>query len=190
MYDVAVIGLGVHGAATVHELARRGLRVCGLDTHSPPHEHGSSNGRTRIIREAYYEHPRYVPLVQRAFELWAELEELTGTVLYRCTGGISAGPADGELVRGALASAREHELDHELLDPNTLRARFPALLPQPDHLGVFEPRAGMLLVDPCIRTLLTLARGYGATLRPDTRVTSWNTSLCSARPSLRALKPG
>ncbi|MEX1182447.1 MAG: N-methyl-L-tryptophan oxidase [Gemmatimonadota bacterium] len=171
--DVVVLGLGVHGAATALELAQRGLRVCGLDMREPPHEHGSSNGRTRIIREAYYEHPLFVPLVQRAYELWSDMEELTGTVLYRRTGGLMAGPRDGELVSGALASAREHNLEHELLDADTMRRRFPALLPVPDHAGVFEPRAGMLLVDPCIRTMLALARGYGAELRPGSRAASW-----------------
>lgn len=172
-HDVAVLGLGVNGAATVHELARRGVDVVGIDMTAPPNSLGSSNGRTRIIREAYFEHPVYVPLVQRAYELWSELEELTGTVLYRRTGGVSAGPPDGVLVRGALASAREHALEHEVLDADELRRRFPALLPDANHIGIVEPRAGVLLVEPCIRTLLTLAVGYGATLHTDRKVTAW-----------------
>jgi sarcosine oxidase len=171
--DVAVIGMGVHGAATVHELAQRGLTVIGIDAQTPPAERGSSNGRTRIIREAYFEHSLYVPLVQRAYELWSGMEELTGTVLYRQTGGVSAGPETGELVSGALRSAHEHALEHELLDAVQLRRRFPALLPRPDHVGVFEQRAGVLLVEPCIRTMLQLARGYGAMLHPTTRVERW-----------------
>lgn len=172
--DVAVIGMGVHGAATIHELAQRGLTVIGIDAQTPPAERGSSNGRTRIIREAYFEHSLYVPLVQRAYELWSGMEELTGTVLYRQTGGVSAGPGTGELVSGALRSAREHALEHELLDAVQLRRRFPALLPRPDHVGVFEQRAGVLLVEPCIRTMLQLARGYGAMLHTSTRVERWH----------------
>jgi sarcosine oxidase len=174
-FDVLVVGLGVQGAAVLHELARRGVRVAGVDMHAAPHEYGSSNGRTRIIREAYFEDPLYVPLVQRAYELWHDLEELTGTVLYRRTGGVMAGPADGVLVTGTLASARAHGLEHELLDADALRRRFPALLPDADHVGVVEPRAGVLLAEPCSRTLLTLARGYGAQLSTGTRITSWHT---------------
>jgi sarcosine oxidase len=64
--DVVVVGLGAMGSAVARALARRGQRVVGLDRFSPPHSLGSSHGRSRIIREAYFEHPAYVPLVQRA----------------------------------------------------------------------------------------------------------------------------
>lgn len=172
--DVIVVGLGVHGAALVHELARQGAVVTGLDSSTPPHANGSTTGRTRITREAYYEDPAYVPLVQRAGELWTELEELTGTVLFRLTGGLMAGPEAGELVRGALASAVEHGLPHEQLDEHGIRRMFPVFDPPPGVVGVYEPSAGVLLVDPCMRTLLTQAQAYGATLMTDVRVASWS----------------
>lgn len=171
--DVVVAGLGAHGAALVHELARRGVSVLGLDMHTPPHEYGSTTGRTRITRQAYYEDPLYVPLVQRAGELWAELEELTGTVLYRQTGGLMAGRADCELVRGCLASAERHGLPHEVLDADGIRRRFRAMQPDEDVVGVYEPNAGVLLLDACIRTLLEQAAAYGAEIRTGTRVTGW-----------------
>jgi sarcosine oxidase len=173
--DVIVVGLGAMGAAVCHELARRGVAVLGVDAHAPPHGLGSSHGRTRITREAYFEHPLYVPLVQRANELWAELEELTGAVLYRQTGGLMVGPPAGVLVQGALESARAHGLEHEQLSAAEICRRFPGLLAEPEHVGVFEPRAGILLPEACVRTLLTLARGYGADLRMNTRVESWRT---------------
>jgi sarcosine oxidase len=172
--DVVVVGLGAHGASLVHELARRGVSVMGLDMYTPPHEHGSTTGRTRIIREAYYEDPLYVPLVQRASDLWAELEELTGTVLHRRTGGLMTGGPDGEVVPGTLASAKAHELPHELLDADGIRRRFPVMQPKEDMVGVYEPNAGVLLLDACMRTLLEQGQAYGAKLRSDTRVTSWS----------------
>lgn len=172
-FDVAIVGLGAHGAALVHELARRGVSVIGLDRHTPPHPYGSTTGRTRITREAYYEHPLYVPLVQRAAELWVELEELTGAVLFRRTGGLMAGSDTSELVRGALASATHHGLPHELLDDEGIRRRFPALQPPPDTVGVYEPNAGVLLVDACLRTLLEQAQAYGAAVRTNAPVTAW-----------------
>ena len=175
--DVVVVGLGAHGAALVHELARQGAAVTGIDSRTPPHAYGSTTGRTRITREAYYEHPAYVPLVQRAGELWVELEELTGTVLFRRTGGLMAGPEGGELVRGAVASAVEHGLPHERLDETGLRRLFPAFDPPRGTVGVYEPAAGVLLVDACMRTLLGQAAAYGAALMTGVRVTSW-----SARP--------
>ena len=171
--EVAVVGLGVMGAAVCHELARRGARVIGLDPQPPGHTLGSSHGRTRIIREAYFEHPLYVPLVQRALELWLEIEDLTGAVLYRQTGGLTAGSADSIFVQGALASAREHHIEHELLDAAEIRLRFPALQPQPHHVGVLEHRAGILMSDSCVRTLHMLAAGYGARMLTHAGVTAW-----------------
>jgi len=68
-FDVIVAGLGAMGSATACHLALRGRRVLGLDRWTPGHVFGSSHGDSRIIREAYFEHPAYVPLVQRAYEL-------------------------------------------------------------------------------------------------------------------------
>src|SRR5690606_23958811 len=97
----------------------------------------------------------------------------TGTVLFRRTGGLMAGPADSALVRGALDSARTHGLPHEQLDADAIRRRFPMLLPQAHVTGVYEPNAGVLLLDACMRTLLAQARAHGAVLRTGTRVTGW-----------------
>ncbi|HEX6133585.1 MAG TPA: N-methyl-L-tryptophan oxidase [Longimicrobiales bacterium] len=171
--DVLVVGLGIHGASLAHELARRGVSVLAVDAGSVPNHGGSTTGRTRITREAYYEHPSYVPLVQRATELWLELEELTGTVLLRRTGGLMVGPAEGELVRGTLVSSRAHDLPYELLDGAAIRQRFPALHPPEGAVGVYEPNAGVLLLDACMRTLLEQAQAHGALIRSHVRVDSW-----------------
>src|SRR5690606_4850341 len=171
--DVVIAGLGAHGAALAHELARRGAAVVGIDMHTPPHGHGSTTGRTRITREAYYEDPLYVPLVQRAREIWSELEELTGTVLYRPTGGLMVGPPDSALVRGTIASAEQHGLQHELLDGDAIRRRFPVMQPREGMVGVHEANAGVLLLDACMRTLLEQAEAYGAELRTACRIAGW-----------------
>src|SRR5688572_10274052 len=173
-YDVAIIGLGAMGSAVSWQLARLGARIAAFDRLAPPHTSGSSHGRSRIIREAYYEHPLYVPLVQRAWELWLEMEELTGVVLYRRTGGVAVGREDTEQVRGALASVHAHDIEHELLDANELKLRFPALQPESHHVAVLETRAGMLMSDACVRTLYALARGYGAELHMNLAVTAWH----------------
>lgn len=104
-FDVIVAGLGAVGSAAAFHLARNGQKVLGLDRFTPPHSFGSSHGQTRIIREAYFEHPLYVPLVQRAYKLWDELERLSGRSLLRITGGLMVGHPDGVLVSGARRSA-------------------------------------------------------------------------------------
>src|SRR5213593_4631720 len=97
-FDVIIVGLGAMGSAAAYHLAKRGKRVLGLDRHRTPHAFGSSHGETRIIREAYFEHPLYVPLVQRAYELWADLEKASGQKLFLQTGGLMIGPPDGVVV--------------------------------------------------------------------------------------------
>jgi sarcosine oxidase len=171
--DVVIIGLGAMGSQVAHALARRGRRVVGLDRFSPPHAFGSSHGRSRIIREAYFEEPAYVPLVQRSYELWTELQRESGQTLLRLTGGLMAGPADGVLVRGARRSAAVHGLPCEDLSAPEIRKRFPAFAPDPGMVGVFEPRAGVLFPEACIEAALQGAAAAGAELRVDEEVEEW-----------------
>src|SRR3989441_12263955 len=128
-YDVIVAGLGAMVSAAAFNLAASGRRVLGLDRFQPPHNLGSSHGLTRIIREAYFEHPLYVPLVQRAYELWADLEKESGRRMLLQTGGVMIGAPEGELFRGAKRSAEEHRLKHEILSFAKLHERFPMFEP-------------------------------------------------------------
>jgi sarcosine oxidase len=172
-YDVIVVGLGAMGSATACHIARRGVRVLGLDRFSPPHAFGSSHGETRIIREAYFEHPVYVPMVQRAYELWRDLENESGTALLRETGGVMIGRPDSDLVKGARHSAELHGLRHEMLTAGEVRERFPALHPESDMVAVWEARAGVLFPDACISAHLAQAQRYGAELHYEEPMLRW-----------------
>lgn len=173
MTDVIVVGLGADGSAAAARLAERGAQVLGLEAFPRGHTNGSSGGLTRVIRLAYYEHPDYVPLLKRAWELWRDLERQTGEEILRQTGGVYVGPRDGELVAGSLRSAREHSLEHELLDPPALRTRLPLFRFDPAWWGLSEATAGYLLPDRAIAAHLALAERYGADLRFEERVTAW-----------------
>jgi sarcosine oxidase len=172
-YDVIIVGLGAMGSAAAYHLARRGRKVLGLDRFTPPHTFGSSHGQSRITREAYFEHPAYVPMVQRAYTLWNELEKASGVRLLQQTGGLMIGRPDSVVVTGARRSAEMHQLPHEILSSTQLRNRFPALHPDDDMIGVFEPRAGILHPERCISTHLDLARRHGAELRFGETVLNW-----------------
>src|SRR5690349_4167801 len=115
-FDVIVLGLGGMGSAVTAHLAARGLRALGLDQFRPPHDQGSSHGRSRVIRQAYFEDPAYVPLLLRAYELWRELERQVTHPLLTLTGGLMLGAPDSAVVTGSYRSARQHDLPHELLD--------------------------------------------------------------------------
>lgn len=172
--DVIVVGLGAMGSAALYHLAQRGVRVIGFDRFAPPHALGSTHGLSRIIRESYYEHPRYVPLVQRAYELWAELERRSARRLFHQTGGLMIGDADGVLVTGALRSAREHALPHEMLSANEVHSRFPGFVLPNDMSGFFEPRAGVLDPEGCVEAHLQLAAAAGAEVRSNEPVREWD----------------
>jgi sarcosine oxidase len=166
-YDVAVVGLGAMGSHTALELATRGRRVLGIDRHRPPHTLGSTHGRTRIIREAYFEEPLYVPIVQRAYDLWRRLEERSGSRLLTVTGGLMLGASDSEVVVGARASAVEHGLPYEELSARQVRERFPAYAVPDEHEAILEPRAGFLEPEAAVEATLALAAAAGAELRFD-----------------------
>jgi sarcosine oxidase len=114
------------GSATLYHLAQRGWRVLGIEQFIPANMAGSSHGDSRIIREMYFENPLYVPLVQRAYELWRELESLSGRSLMTIKGGLMIGPVDGAIVNGTLRSAHEHNLEHEVLSAGQTKLRYPA----------------------------------------------------------------
>lgn len=173
-YDAIVVGLGAHGSAAAFQLARRGARVLGIEAFGRGHDLGSSGGLTRIIRLAYYEHPDYVPLLRAAWQLWPQIEQLAGAELLRVTGGLYCGRRGSAVLEGSLASAREHELPHELLDAAEARRRYPALELDDDMAALHEPLAGILAAERCIAAHLQLAERDGATLQFDERVTGWS----------------
>lgn len=175
-FDVIVVGAGGMGTAAAWQLARRGARVLALDRFPPAHDRGSSHGQTRLIRQAYYEHPDYVPLLRRAYDAWRQLEAASGRTLLVETGLVMAGPAAGEVVPGALRSARIHGLPVEQLTAAEAKRRWPMLEIPAEWDVVFEPRGGFLFVEECVKAHAALAAQHGADLRSDVVVRGWQIS--------------
>jgi sarcosine oxidase len=182
-FDVIILGLGGMGSAVAAHLAGRGKRVLGLDQFTPPHDKGSSHGKSRVIRQAYYEDPSYVPLLLRAYELWREL----GPDLLTVTGGLMIGRPDSEVVAGSLRSARQHGLPHELLDAGQIRRRFTQFTPNDETVALFEKNAGFVRPELAVRAHLDRAARFGATLRFDEKVTGLDgTSVTTTRSRYEA----
>lgn len=172
-FDVVIVGLGGMGSAAAAHVAARGTRVLGLEQFQPGHTEGSSHGRSRVIRLAYFEHPDYVPLLRRAYELWRQLERDTARRLLQMTGGLMVGAPDSDVVSGSLRSARAHELEHELLDAAEIHRRFPALTPRQGIVGFYEQEAGSLFPEEANAAHLDVARRHGAELHFAEPVTAW-----------------
>jgi sarcosine oxidase len=171
-FDVVVVGLGVIGSAALHRLALRGTRVLGIEQFSPGHDRGSSHGATRIIRLGYFEHPSYVTLLREVYPLWRELEAKSGRPLLHITGIAEIGRPESALVRGTLASARQHDLAHDVLEAAELMARYPAFRVPRDFVAVVQPDGGFLEAEPAVLAQLALARAAGAEVRAQTTVSA------------------
>lgn len=169
-FDFVVAGLGVLGSSVAGSLAQRGARVLGLDPHPPPHSRGSSHGSTRLIRKAYFEDPRYIPLLDESYRAWEELEEdFARPILSRQ--GLLTYSEGGDKPRAMREAAHAHGIELQSLSSSEAQARFPGLsLPERGEV-LLEPEAGFLAVDPAREALLARARQAGAELSaPETLV--------------------
>ena len=175
-FDVAVVGLGGIGSAIAAHCAARGASVVGLEQFDPVHDRGSSHGRSRMIRQAYFEDAAYVPLVLRSYELWRELEQKTAEQLLRITGVLSVGEEGSEIISGTKRSAAEHELRLETLSRRQLQERYPALRLLSDEVALFEPDGGVLDPERAVGAHLKIARAAGADLRFQAAMRSWEAS--------------
>jgi sarcosine oxidase len=177
-FDAIVVGLGAMGSATAWQLAKRGVRVLGIDRYAPPHAHGSHCGESRITRKAIGEGDAYVPLALRSYEIWREVESACpGEALLNVTGGlwISSSRRQVEVhvadfFNRTVAAARRFGIAHEVLDAAAMRRRFPAFNVRDDETGYYEPDAGFLRPEACVRAQLALAARAGAGLHLNERV--------------------
>jgi len=174
IWDVIVIGAGGVGSATAMQLSKNGVRTLGIDQYSPAHARGSSHGQTRIIRQAYFEHPCYVPLLQRAYGLWDELEQHTNQKLFHRTGLVELGPLDGVVIPGVLRSARTHDLPIERLSTTEVSERWPGIRGHDDWGAVIEQNAGFLKVEQCVQAHLEMAAHHGCELFHRCGVHEWS----------------
>lgn len=174
LYDAIVLGMGGVGSAALYHLARRGVRAAGFDRFAPPHDRGSTHGQSRVIRQAYFEHPNYVPLLLESYRLWRDLEAVSGRKLLHEVGLIEIGPPEGTVVSGVLRAANEHRIAVESLTASEVMQRWPGLRVDHELAGVFEPTGGYLLVEECVSAHLDAARSEGAHAFVDTEVVSWH----------------
>jgi sarcosine oxidase len=172
-FDVAVIGLGGIGSAIAAHCAARGASVIGLEQFAPAHNRGSSHGKSRMIRQAYFEDAAYVPLVLRSYELWRALEKEAGENLLRITGVLSVGEETSEIISGTQRAAAQHCLSLQKWSRREVGERYPSLRLLPNEIALFEPNGGVLDPERCVRAHIQTAESAGAELRFETTVRTW-----------------
>ena len=172
-FDCIVIGVGGMGSSTLYNLAKRGRRVLGLEQFDIPHAEGSSHGVNRIIRLAYYEHPSYVPLLRRAYELWSEIESVTGEQLLYKTGSIDTAPSGHEVFEGSLESCLLHDIPHRVLNHAQINEEFPGYQLPPGHMGLLQGDGGFVLSERSIVAYANAAMSTGAEIHAREVVSGW-----------------
>jgi sarcosine oxidase len=172
-FDVIVIGVGTMGSAATYYLARRGARVLGLEQFGIPHTMGSHAGQSRIIRKAYFEHPDYVPLLERAYLNWEELARTTKSEIFVKTGLLYFGKPEHPAMQGTLSSAQKFHIPIDILDHAKIKQAYPAIHLPGDYIGVWEPDAGFLTPERAVSLFTEQARLAGAQVMPHTKVMGW-----------------
>ncbi|MCM3078616.1 N-methyl-L-tryptophan oxidase [Brevibacillus invocatus] len=167
--DVIVLGAGSMGMAAGAFIAKQGASVLLLDAFDPPHHQGSHHGDTRMIRHAYGEGKKYVPLVLHAQKLWHQLEEETEERLFEKTGVLGLGKSDSPFLIEEIASSKEFSLPLEILEAAEVRKRWPGIRIEDDLIGAFEPNSGLLYSEVCISAYRRVAQQHGAELCMNTR---------------------
>lgn len=173
-YDVITIGIGSMGSSAAYHLAKSGAKVLGLEQFHITHDQGSHAGQSRVIRKSYFEHPDYVPFLERSYELWHELERTTGAEVYVRTGLLYSGRPLHPLMKGSRLSADTYHIPFQQLDKATARERYPLFNMPDDHEVWLEPEAGFITPERAILLYTDLAISLGAEIRSGERVMHWD----------------
>lgn len=172
-FDVIVLGVGSMGSATCYYLSKQGVNVLGLEQFDIPHELGSHAGQSRMIRKAYFEHPDYVPLLERAYKNWKQLESITGTQVYFKTGLLYCAKPDHALMKGVHLSADKYKIKLDTLSTTEMNLKYPQLHIPADYEKLFEPDAGFVTPERAILLYTDQALQHGAVIKTKAKVVQW-----------------
>ena len=172
-FDVIVIGVGSMGASACYFLSQRSYKVLGLEQFDIPHDQGAHAGQSRIIRKAYFEHPNYVPLLQRAYENWKTLEAETGTTIYYRTGLVYFGNPDHPMMKGLKQSASFYDIPLENLNIVSATKRFSQFKIPGNCETLFEQDAGFVTPEKAILLYTGQAIMKGASIHTKEKVLEW-----------------
>lgn len=172
-YDVIVLGVGSMGSSTCYHLARRGVKVLGIEQFDIPHELGSHAGQSRMIRKAYSEHPDYVPLLRSAYANWQAMEKETGAELYFRTGILHIGKKESQDIAGLRKSASLYSIEVKDVSQAEMASRFPQFKIPGAYDIVMEPDAGFVTPERSVLLFTEQAIRKGAAIHTKEKTLSW-----------------
>jgi sarcosine oxidase len=173
-FDIIVIGVGSMGSAACYHASKAGAKVLGIEQFDLGHQLGSHGGQSRIIREAYFEHPNYVPLLRRSYENWRQLEKEAQTDLMQLNGLLYMGKPGGTLIEGVNLSAGLYDIPVENIKDTPKSDLYKAFKLPADYEVLYEPGAGFVRPEKAILCHTGLAIEAGAEIRTDEKVLNWH----------------
>lgn len=172
-FDYIVIGMGSMGSSTCYHLAKSGASVLGIEQFELAHEKGAHSGQSRIVRKAYFEHPDYIPLLERAYQNWEEIERISGNKVYHETGLFYTGPKGHPIIENIRDAAKTYNIplmDSAKQDDLSILPLFTV----PDNYEwIYEPEAGFVETEKTILTYVEEAKKLGTVIHQQEKVMDW-----------------
>ena len=172
-YHSIVLGVGSMGSAACYYLAKQGHRVLGLEQFDVSHDRGSHTGQSRIVRKAYFEHPDYVPLLDRAYHNWRELEVETDSDIFLRNGLLYAGDPESMLIKGIHGSASQYQIPIEVYNGSSVKKIFSQFRLPPDCEVIVERDAGLVYPEKSVQLYAQQAMVHGAEIHTNEKVIGW-----------------
>ena len=172
-YHSIVLGVGSMGSAACYYLAKQGHRVLGLEQFDVSHDRGSHTGQSRIVRKAYFEHPDYVPLLDRAYHNWRELEVETDSDIFLRNGLLYAGDPESMLIKGIHGSASQYQIPIEVYNGSSVKKIFSQFRLPPDCEVIVERDAGLVNPEKSVQLFAQQAMVHGADIHTNEKVIGW-----------------
>jgi sarcosine oxidase len=171
--DVVVVGVGSVGSMASWQLATRGLRVIGVDRFTIPGPFSAYAGESRVFRMVYAEGGHYTPLLQRARDLWRELEAAGGAALLKTTGVVTITDHDHPDHAALLRAGRERGLTFEVVTGEQARRRLPQHRIREGDVALFDPEGGYVFSERAVFSAVELAQRRGASFLGNRNVTAF-----------------
>jgi sarcosine oxidase len=172
-FDYIVIGVGSMGSSTCYHLAKSGASVLGIEQFELAHEKGAHSGQSRIVRKAYFEHPDYIPLLERAYQNWQEIENVSGNKVYHQTGLFYTGPKGHPIIENIRAAALTYNIPLMDSAKQDNLSILPLFSVSDDYEWIYEPEAGFVETEKTILTYVNEAKKLGVVLHQQEKVIDW-----------------
>lgn len=145
--DVVVVGAGAFGGWTALYLRQMGANVTLVDAYGPGNVRATSGDETRGVRTAYGDREQWTRWASEAVRRWKRFDEEWGTQLgvklYFPTGDIILREEDEPFLEQTRATWDRVGVEYEVLTPDEVAYRWPAIGLDGITIGLYEPEAGV-----------------------------------------------